>query len=172
MKIGKMKIGLMRLGLPVSSMAALVLILGLVLNVVLFCNGGKTSTYIRVGWKTDNMPLDSGVFEVPPGYNAPQQVHITQGDHVGKAVIVSWVTVDEPGSKRMFWFITPLEVGPDVPYTFGLIGDYPYDDSNRWDTWERSVAYQPWIWTVGNHEIEFDPQIVSFSYYKSHTLDG
>ncbi|KAJ4827474.1 hypothetical protein Tsubulata_006820 [Turnera subulata] len=24
-------------------------------------------------------------------------VHITQGDHEGKGVIVSWVTVDEPG---------------------------------------------------------------------------
>ncbi|KAJ4970477.1 hypothetical protein NE237_003576 [Protea cynaroides] len=107
------------------------------------------------------------------------KVHITQGDHVGKAVIVSWVTQDEPGSSnafywtdnstekysaegsyltyryynyssgfihhctmdnleyntkyyyevgvgnttRKFWFITPPPVGPDVPYTFGLIGD-------------------------------------------------
>nr|AAB30183.1 Fe(III)-Zn(II) purple acid phosphatase, KBPase {glycopeptide T2} [Phaseolus vulgaris=red kidney beans, mature seeds, Peptide Partial, 31 aa] [Phaseolus vulgaris] len=22
-----------------------------------------------------------------------------------------------------------------------------------------SVAYQPWIWTAGNHEIEFAPEI-------------
>ena len=26
------------------------------------------------------------------------KVHITQGDHVGKAMIVSWVTMDEPGT--------------------------------------------------------------------------
>ncbi|KAF3506767.1 hypothetical protein F2Q69_00004455 [Brassica cretica] len=23
---------------------------------------------------------------------------------------------------------------------------------------ERSTAYQPWIWTVGNHELDFAPQ--------------
>lgn len=26
-------------------------------------------------------------------------------------------------SVRKFWFVTPPEVGPDVPYTFGLIGE-------------------------------------------------
>lgn len=32
------------------------------------------------------------------------KVHITQGDHVGKAVIVSWVTMDEPGSSQVrYW---------------------------------------------------------------------
>lgn len=25
-------------------------------------------------------------------------------------------------TERKFWFTTPPEVGPDVPYTFGLIG--------------------------------------------------
>lgn len=25
-------------------------------------------------------------------------------------------------TTRQFWFVTPPEVGPDVPYTFGLIG--------------------------------------------------
>lgn len=25
-------------------------------------------------------------------------------------------------TTRQFWFITPPKVGPDVPYTFGLIG--------------------------------------------------
>ncbi|MCI19472.1 purple acid phosphatase-like, partial [Trifolium medium] len=34
----------------------------------------------------------------------PQQVHITQGDLVGKSVIVSWVTEDEPGSNTVrYW---------------------------------------------------------------------
>jgi len=25
-------------------------------------------------------------------------------------------------TTRQFWFTTPPEIGPDVPYTFGLIG--------------------------------------------------
>lgn len=29
------------------------------------------------------------------------QVHITQGDYDGKAVIISWVTADEPGSNKV-----------------------------------------------------------------------
>ncbi|CAL8175923.1 unnamed protein product [Prunus armeniaca] len=50
------------------------------------------------------MPLDSDVFQVPPGHNAPQEVHITQGDHQGNAVIVSWITADEPGySGVIYW---------------------------------------------------------------------
>ncbi|XP_027341385.1 purple acid phosphatase-like [Abrus precatorius] len=228
---------------------ALVLLL---LNVVV-CNGGKTSTFIRKTESSEDMPLDSDVFQVPLGYNAPQQVHITQGDHVGKAMIVSWVTMDEPGKSvvrywsensthkeakgnyvtyryfnyssgfihhctlrdlefntkyyymigightiRQFWFMTPPDIHPDVPYTFGLMGDlgqtsdsnrtlahyesnphkgqavlyvgdlsyadnHPYHDNVRWDTWgrmvERIAAYQPWIWTTGNHELDFAPEI-------------
>lgn len=38
------------------------------------CYGGKTSFYARKVEKTVDMPLDADVFEVPPGYNAPQQV--------------------------------------------------------------------------------------------------
>ncbi|KAL2254781.1 purple acid phosphatase 2 [Sesamum indicum] len=235
-----------------------------VLNAAVLCSGGFTSSFVRKVEKTVDMPLDSDVFEVPPGYNAPQQVHITQGDHIGKAVIVSWVTVDEPGSntvlywaansklknkakgtltkykfynytsgyihhctiknleydtkyyyevgightRRTFWFTTPPAVGPDVPYTFGLIGDlgqsydsnrtlthyernpakgqtvlfvgdlsyadnYPNHDNVRWDTWgrfvERSVAYQPWIWTAGNHEIDFAPEIGETKPFKPYT---
>ncbi|TXG52152.1 hypothetical protein EZV62_021321 [Acer yangbiense] len=233
----------------------LVLVL-LILSVAAeFCYGGRTSSFVRTANLSLDMPVDSDVFLVPPGYNAPQQVHITQGDHVGKGVLVSWVTPDEPGSNtviywaennttlkkqadgivltynyfnytsgyihhctikglefdtkyyyevgignttRQFWFVTPPEVGPDVPYTFGLIGDlgqtydsnrtlthyelnpakgktmlfvgdlsyaddYPFHDNTRWDTWgrftERNAAYQPWIWTAGNHELDFDPDI-------------
>ena len=55
---------------------------------------------------------------------------------------------------------TVLYVG-DLSYA----DDYPNHDNVRWDTWarfvERSVAYQPWIWTAGNHEIDFNPEIVS-----------
>lgn len=199
----------------------------------------------------NDMPFDADVFAVPPGYNAPQQVHITQGDIEGRAVIVSWITPDEEGSPivsywdensnnnqscnatvqhytfinytsgfihhclldnldfdtkyfymvgigdsaRTFFFTTPPRPG-DVPYTFGLIGDlgqthhsnstlrhyeenpvsgqavlymgdlsyvdhYHHHDNVRWDTWgrfiERNAAYQPWIWTAGNHEIDYSP---------------
>jgi metallophosphoesterase superfamily enzyme len=42
--------------------------------------------------------------------------------------------------------------------------DYPFHDNTRWDTWgrfvERVAAYQPWIWTAGNHEIDYAPEIV------------
>lgn len=48
---------------------------------------------------------------------------------------------------------------------------YPYHDNVRWDTWgrfiERSASYQPWIWTAGNHELDFAPDIVSIF---SHSL--
>ncbi|KAM6599991.1 hypothetical protein CsatA_019600 [Cannabis sativa] len=107
------------------------------------------------------------------------KLHITQGDHVGEGVIVSWITPNEPGSStllywsekshlnysaqgvfitysyfnytsgylhhctiddleldtnfyqvgignttRKFWFITLPGLGPDVPYTFGIIGNH------------------------------------------------
>ncbi|PKI38601.1 hypothetical protein CRG98_041034 [Punica granatum] len=135
------------------------------------------------------MPLDSDVFREPHGFNAPQQVHITQGNHEGNAVIISWVTPKYPRSNRVhYWsekspshkkhshgvitfykyynytsgyihhctlrhlefdtkyhytlgtghvrrtfsFTTPPKVGPDVPYTFGIIGDLGQTaDSNQ-----------------------------------------
>uniref|UniRef100_A0A2N9FV34 Purple acid phosphatase n=1 Tax=Fagus sylvatica TaxID=28930 RepID=A0A2N9FV34_FAGSY len=214
-------------------------------------NAGITSTFIRSEWPSVDIPLDNEVFVVPKGHNAPQQVHITQGDYDGKAVIISWVTADEPGpskvqygtsekryefsaegrmtnytfykyksgyihhclidglqydtkyyykignddSSREFWFQTPPKIHPDASYKFGIIGDlgqtynslstldhymqsegqtvlfvgdlsyadrYEYTDVGlRWDTWgrfvERSTAYQPWIWSAGNHEIEYMP---------------
>ncbi|CAK9142057.1 unnamed protein product [Ilex paraguariensis] len=238
-------------------------LLCLLLNLAELCNGGITSSFVRKVEKTIDMPLHSDVFRAPPHYNAPQQVHITQGDHVGKAVIVSWVTMNGPGSDtvvywsenskqknkakgmvttykfhnytsgyihhctimnlkfntkyyyevgigrtaRTFWFITPPQVGPDVPYTFGLMGDLGqsydsnttlthyelnptkgkavlfvgdlsyadnYDYNNvRWDTWgrfvERIAAYQPWIWTAGNHEIDFAPELGETQPFKPYT---
>nr|ABV89755.1 purple acid phosphatase 12 protein family isoform 6 [Brassica napus]ABV89756.1 purple acid phosphatase 12 protein family isoform 6 [Brassica napus] len=221
----------------------------------------KKDSYVFV---PDDMPLDSDVFKVPPGPNTPQQVHITQGNHEGNGVIISWVTPSAPCSntvrywsengkskklavatintyrffnytsgyihhcliddlefdmkyyyeigsrkwQRRFWFFTPPKPGPDVPYTFGLIGDlgqtydsnrtlshyemnpgkgqavlflgdlsyadlYPLHDNNRWDTWgrfvERSVAYQPWIWTAGNHEIDYAPEIGETEPFKPFT---
>ncbi|KAK1283523.1 Purple acid phosphatase 2 [Acorus calamus] len=200
-------------------------------------NGGVTSSFIRKSEPSVDIPFDADVFQPLPGYNAPQQVRIMQGDHEGKAVIVSWVTPSEPGprvvfygmaeekieeiqgsrvvgdhhdteyfyqirigeSSRQFSFKTPPAVGPDVPYTFDIIGDlgqtynsnetlshylanqrgqavlfvgdlsyaddHPNHDNRRWDTFgriiERSIAYQPWITTAGNHEIDFAPEITS-----------
>lgn len=34
-------------------------------------------------------------------YTHSLQVHITQGDYDGKAVIISWVTPDEPGTSKV-----------------------------------------------------------------------
>ncbi|KAA8522969.1 hypothetical protein F0562_009392 [Nyssa sinensis] len=225
-------------------------------------SAGITSTFIRSEWPSIDIPLDNEVFAVPKGYNAPQQVHITQGDYDGKAVIISWVTADEPGaskvqygtseqkydftaegtvtnytfynyksgyihrcfvdglefdtkyyykigsgdSAREFWFQTPPKIDPDAPYKFGIIGDlgqtynslstiehymqsqgqavlfvgdlsyadrYQYNDVGvRWDTWgrfvERSTAYQPWIWSAGNHEIEYMPYMGEVLPFKSY----
>ncbi|XP_064999200.1 phosphoenolpyruvate phosphatase-like isoform X1 [Musa acuminata AAA Group] len=222
---------------------------------------GRTSSFMRSEWPSTDIPLDSEAFVVPGGYNTPQQVHITQGDYDGKAVIISWVTESETGtsevlygteehkyeqiaqgtttnytfynyksgfihhclvdglkyntkyhykigtgaSAREFWFQTPPEIDPDVPYVFGVIGDlgqtfnslstlehymetggqtvlfvgdlsyadrYEYNDGVRWDSWgrlvEKSAAYQPWIWTAGNHEIEYRPDLGEVSTFKPY----
>ncbi|KAI4367686.1 hypothetical protein MLD38_023394 [Melastoma candidum] len=73
-----------------SSLLFFVTLLAVFLNVVEFCNAGKTSNFIRKYPSTD-LPFDADVFAEPPGHNAPQQVHITQGNHDGRAMIVSWV---------------------------------------------------------------------------------
>lgn len=67
--------------------------------------------------------------------------------------------------------LTHYERNPHNGKTVLFVGDlsyadnYPFHDNVRWDTWgrftERSTAYQPWIWTAGNHEIDFVPEIVS-----------
>jgi hypothetical protein len=46
----------------------------LILSVSELCNCGITSSYVRNDDLSLDMPLDSDVFRVPPGYNAPQQV--------------------------------------------------------------------------------------------------
>ncbi|KAF2287245.1 hypothetical protein GH714_039435 [Hevea brasiliensis] len=164
-------------------------------------SAGITSTFIRSEWPSTDIPLDN-------------QVHITQGDYDGKAVIISWVTADETGlsivkygilvnkyefsaqgtvtnytfsnyksgyihhclvdsleigegdSSREFWFRTPPKIDPDAPYTFGIIVGI------RWDSWgrfvERSAAYQPWIWSAGNHEIEYMPEMGEVLPFKSY----
>ncbi|GER50331.1 purple acid phosphatase [Striga asiatica] len=86
----------------VSFIALLSLVLNIFANV---CLGGITSSFVRKFDESEDMPLDSDVFRAPPGYNAPQQVHIMQGDHVGKSVIVSWVTMSEPGSNTILYWL-------------------------------------------------------------------
>lgn len=57
--------------------------------------------------------------------------------------------------------------------TILFVGDLSYADRYtyhdvgvRWDSWgrfvERSTAYQPWIWSAGNHEIEYFPYMVNY----------
>lgn len=224
-------------------------------------NARITSRFIRSEWPAVDIPLDNEAFAFPNGHNAPQQVHITQGDYDGKAVIVSWVTPVEPGSNKVrygtsenkysltaegtvanysfykyksgyihhclvdglehdtkyyykigdgdsareFWFQTPPRISPDAPYKFGIIGDlgqtynslstlehymqsgaqsvlfvgdlsyadrYQYNDVGiRWDSWgrfvEKSTAYQPWMWSAGNHEIEFMPHMDEVTPFKN-----
>ncbi|XP_062204269.1 purple acid phosphatase 2-like [Phragmites australis] len=226
-------------------------------------DAGVTSSYRRSLQMLPDMPLDADVFRAPPGFNAPEQVHITQGDLTGRAMIVSWVTPKHAGSNvvryglsaddlslaaegtvqrytfggsyksgyihhanltgldygtryhyavgfsyaiRTFSFKTPPKPGLDVPFKFGLIGDlgqtfhsndtlkhyeasnadavlfigdlsyaddHPDHDNTRWDTWgrftERVVAHQPWIWTTGNHEIDYAPEIGETDPFKPFT---
>ncbi|KAI3443536.1 hypothetical protein Pfo_000201 [Paulownia fortunei] len=227
------------------------------------CNAGVTSRYVRKLYASVDMPTE--YFPSPPGFNAPEQVHMTQGDHVGRSMIISWVTpvhsspsvvtyweakgkhshkhkahattttyryynytsgyihhatirrlkydtkyiyeLGEHKETRRFSFTTPPKVGPDVPYTFGVIGDlgqtydsnqtfehyvsntkgqavlfvgdlsyaddHPFHDNVRWDTWgrfvEKSTAYQPWIWTAGNHEIDYAPEIEENTPFRPYT---
>lgn len=66
--------------------------------------------------------------------------------------------------------LTHYESNPAKGKAVLFVGDlsyadaYPLHDNNRWDSWarfvERSVAYQPWIWSAGNHEIDFLPEYV------------
>lgn len=78
-------------------------ILCVLLSSVVYGDAGITSSFIRAEWPAIDIPLDHHVFKAPKGYNAPQQVHITQGDYDGKAVIISWVTPDEPGSSKVLY---------------------------------------------------------------------
>lgn len=74
-----------------------------------------------------------------------------------------------PDSNRT---LTHYELNPTKGQTVLFVGDlsyaddYPFHDNARWDTWgrfvERVAAYQPWITTVGNHEIDFAPDLVCF----------
>jgi hypothetical protein len=58
-----------------SSLVAITVVLGLVLNAAVLCYGGESSTYRRALTESNiDMPVDSATFYVPPGENTPQQV--------------------------------------------------------------------------------------------------
>ncbi|KAM1683209.1 hypothetical protein EV2_035435 [Malus domestica] len=71
------------------------------------------------------------------------------------------------------------EFNPQKGQAVLFVGDlsyadnYPNHDNVRWDTWgkfaERIVAYQPWIWTAGNHEIDFAPEIGETKPFKPYS---
>lgn len=73
-----------------SSYFAVIVVLALVLSSVISCHGGKTSIYVRKVEKTVDMPLDSDVFRVPSGYNAPQQVLPQLLRHFFFVLAISW----------------------------------------------------------------------------------
>ncbi|KAH7566334.1 hypothetical protein JRO89_XS08G0139600 [Xanthoceras sorbifolium] len=145
------------------------------------CSGGVTSSFVRKSQPSVCMPLNT--FPPPSGDNAPEQYDTLYNYELGTG-----------DAARQFCFTTAPKAGPDVPYTFGdlgqtydsnqtfehyfsnpegqamlFVGDlcyadaHLYHDNNRWDAWgrfvEKSTAYQPWIWTAGNHEIDFAPEI-------------
>ncbi|KAF3545198.1 hypothetical protein DY000_02005349 [Brassica cretica] len=80
-------------------------------SLVLFSHGGTTSSYVRRLQATVDMALDSDVFRVSPGCDAPQQ-YDTKYYYMGRV----------GQTERKFWFCTPPKPGADVPYTFGFIG--------------------------------------------------
>ncbi|XP_037469951.1 phosphoenolpyruvate phosphatase-like [Triticum dicoccoides] len=82
---------------------SLVLLMHVLLCLVSGAYSGRTSSYVRNEFPSDDIPLEHESLAVPKGHNAPQQVHITQGDYDGKAVIISWVTALEPTRSEVFY---------------------------------------------------------------------
>ncbi|KAL6586269.1 hypothetical protein OROMI_001257 [Orobanche minor] len=80
--------------------------------------------------------------------------------------------VEEAGWRKMLKRVDEggRSSGHDVPYTFGIIDHYSFHDNVRWDAWGRfakkCTAYQPWIWTATNHEIDFAPEIGEYKPFK------
>ncbi|KAL7206785.1 hypothetical protein ACSBR2_019487 [Camellia fascicularis] len=145
--------------------------------------GRTTSAFIRMIQKSVDMPYDSDVFRVPSGYNAPQQYNSKYYYEVGigHTTRTFWfMTPPEVGPNALYTFgllgdlgqtfdsnqtLTHYELSPLKGSAVLFLGDlsyadnYPFHNNVRWDTWgrftERSVAYQPWIWTAGNNELDF-----------------
>ncbi|KAK8989010.1 hypothetical protein V6N11_030378 [Hibiscus sabdariffa] len=60
--------------------------------------------------------------------------------------------------------LSHCELNPKKGQTVSYLNDYAFHDNTRRDTWgrfiERNAAYQPCIWTAGNHELDFAPRLV------------
>ncbi|KAJ4959524.1 hypothetical protein NE237_026635 [Protea cynaroides] len=93
-----------------SITATCVVLVALILNSAFLCNGGITSSYVRAVFAPIDMPYNSDVFAIPPGYIAPEQYNTKYYNEFGVG-----------NTTRQFYFTTPPLVGLDVPYTFGLI---------------------------------------------------
>ena len=65
-----------------AGVGSVYLLVGLILGALRSCNGGISSIYARTNGISADMPLNSDVFALPPGYNAPQQVINTLIIHV------------------------------------------------------------------------------------------
>lgn len=106
----------------------------LLLSIATLINGGITSKYVRQAQPANEMSLET--FPSPAGHNAPEQVlvsssfyqlylntpkprtcidifcllwlqvHLTQGDHNGRGMIISWVTpLNLDGSNVVTYWI-------------------------------------------------------------------
>ena len=92
---------------------------------------GVTSPYRRSLQMLPDMPFDADVFRPPPGDNAPEQVHITQGDLTGRAMTISWVTPEHPGSNVVRYGLAADNLnltaeGTVQRYTWGGTYQSPY----------------------------------------------
>ncbi|KAA3488905.1 Purple acid phosphatase 10 isoform 2 [Gossypium australe] len=129
-------------------------LLCLVLSASELCNGGITGNFLRKEYSPD-MPLDSDVFQVPPGYNAPQQfstglkivsIRIVQRgflSDISSSITLQGTSITAPSRTwRRFWFKTPPRTDPDVPYTFGLIGNHELDFAPQL---EETTPFKPYM---------------------------
>ena len=57
-----------------STLVAVGVVLSVILNAAMLCNGGKTSTFVRSADPNMDIPVDNPTLYVPPGHNSPQQV--------------------------------------------------------------------------------------------------
>jgi hypothetical protein len=87
----------------VALLVAAVVLLATASEAAAHPHGGVTIRYVRKHQASDDMPLDADVFAVPPGRNAPQQVHIGLADQTGTAIFVSWVTVEAEGNSTVLY---------------------------------------------------------------------
>ncbi|KAL6586086.1 hypothetical protein OROMI_002730 [Orobanche minor] len=143
-------------------------------------NAGVTSAFIRNDWPSVDIPLDNEVFAFPKGDNAPQQIHITQGDYDGKAVIISWVTPSEPGSSKLRYGLSEghcdlTAEGTMQNYTFYnyksgyihqcLVDDLQYDSKYYYEIGDGDSSRKFWFQTPPkiNPDASYKFGIIEFS---------